>query len=117
VSDRPATLLVQDMLHAASKIEGYVDGFDRDMFIADSKTSDAVVRNLEIIGEAAARVPEEVRKINPDIQWRAIIGLRNRVVHAYFGVDLDLVWSIITNDLKRLSQSLLELQARLDGAP
>ncbi|MBU2551298.1 MAG: DUF86 domain-containing protein [Proteobacteria bacterium] len=115
MSKRSPRLLVEDILEAASKIERYVRGLDSRQFLDDDKTSDAVVRNLEIIGEAAARLPVEVRNQFPGIEWSKIIGLRNRVVHEYFGVDLDIVWFIIQNDLPALAAFLEEMKLRLQA--
>lgn len=92
MSPRPATILLDEMLGAIARIERYVAGLDRAGFISDEKTTDAVVRNLEVIGEAAARLPEDLRAGWPSVPWRRVIGLRNRIVHEYFGVDLEIVW-------------------------
>ena len=71
---------------------------------------DAVVRNLEIIGEAASRIPGSFRNFHPDIEWRKIVGLRNRIVHDYFGVDLEIIWEIVQRDVP-------ELRTRIEGLP
>lgn len=106
MSHRPVDLLMEDIIEAIEKIERYVAGFDHSSFLKDDKTSDAVVRNLEIIGEAASRLPESFTVQRPEIEWRKIIGLRNRIVHAYFGVDLDIIWQIVTKELPPLKQKL-----------
>jgi uncharacterized protein with HEPN domain len=84
---RDVRLFLDDILAAATKIREYTAGMDFDDFIKDSKTQDAVVRNLEIIGEAAGRLPEKVRNTAPEIEWRKIVALRNILVHEYFGVS------------------------------
>lgn len=94
------------MLEAAERIERYVVGLDQPGFLADEKTSDAVVRNLEILGEAAAHVPDDFRARTPELEWPRIIGLRNRVIHGYFAVDLELVWRIVVSDLPGLVSRL-----------
>ncbi len=99
MSRRATSLLVEDIWEALEKINRYVAGLDRDTFLKDDKTIDSVVRNLEIIGEAANRLPENFRNQRPEIEWRKIIGLRNRVVHDYFNIDVEIVWEIIQNDL------------------
>ena len=85
MSERPANLLLADMGEAADRIARYTASLDLQGFVSDEKTADAVVRNLEIIGEAANRLPETVRASAPEVDWRGIVGLRNRVVHAYCG--------------------------------
>ena len=80
MSRRATPLLVENIWEAIEKIQRYVAGLDHDTFIKDDKTIDSVVRNLEIIGEAANRLPENFRAQHPEIEWRKIIGLRNRIV-------------------------------------
>jgi len=91
MSHGPVRLLLADSLEAIEKMERYVSGCDHDTFVHDEKTADAVVRNLEIIGEAARRIPEPFKMQHPEIEWMKIVGLRNRIVHAYFGVDLEII--------------------------
>ena len=88
MSRRPAALLVEDMLEAAEKINRYTRELSESLFLEDQRTADAVVRNLEIIGEAASRLPEEFKQQHAQIEWPKIVGLRHRIVHDYFDVDL-----------------------------
>lgn len=106
MSRRPVRQLLDDVLERIRRIQRHVDGLDRAAFLEDDKTSDAVVRNLEVIGEACARLPEEFRSVNPQVPWARIIGLRNRVVHADFDVDLELVWEIVRGELAELRSQL-----------
>lgn len=106
MSKRSVRLLLDDMLEATERIERYVVGLDQAGFLADEKTSDAVVRNIEILGEAAAHVPDDFKASTPDLEWTRIVGLRNRVVHGYFAVDLELVWQIVVSDLPGLVSRL-----------
>jgi uncharacterized protein with HEPN domain len=99
MSDRNARLLLEDMLEAIEKIRRYTGSLSFDAFMKDDKTIDAVLHNLQIIGEAANRLPEEFTEHHSDIEWYKIIGLRHRVVHDYFGVDLEIVWQILQHDL------------------
>lgn len=99
MSERSAGLLIDDILEAASKIASYTAGMEREDFVSSGMAADAVVRNLEIIGEAANRLPKEFTDKHPEIEWRKIIGLRHRIVHDYFGVDLDIIWAITRQDL------------------
>ena len=100
MSRREAKLLLNDILDSIEKIRIYVDGYNFESFLADSKTCDAVIRNFEIIGEAANRLPDKIREQYPDINWFRIRGFRNRIVHDYMGIDYSIVWTIIENDLE-----------------
>jgi uncharacterized protein with HEPN domain len=106
MSKRPADLFLDDIRQSIARIERYTIGLERAGFEADEKTVDAVVRNLEIIGEAARQLPEEFTQRNPQIEWRKIAGLRNRIVHDYFGLDLEIIWQIIRSDLPTLKRQL-----------
>jgi uncharacterized protein with HEPN domain len=106
MSSRRAELFLDDIREAIAKIERYTAGLNQTTFEADEKSVDAVVRNLEIIGEAARQLPEEFTRRNPQIEWRKIAGLRNRIVHDYFGLDLQIIWQIILNDLPALKRGL-----------
>ena len=99
MSKRPEKLLIEDILESIEKIEWYVSGFSADSFMHDEKTVDAVVRNLEIIGEAANRLPTQFKDLHSTIEWNKIVGLRHRIVHQYFGIDREIIWEIITADL------------------
>lgn len=94
MSKRQPELLIEDMLESAGKILNYTEGFSFEEFTNDSKTADAVIRNFEIIGEAANRLPEEFKESHPSIDWHRIRGFRNRIVHHYFGIDYSIVWQI-----------------------
>lgn len=106
MSKRDPGLLLEDITSAIEKIERYVAGIAFDRFTADDKTIDAVVRNLEIIGEAARQMPEAFKETNKDVPWDQITGLRNRIVHDYFGLDLEIIWFIITSDLPELKEKI-----------
>jgi len=106
MSRRATPLLVDDIWEAIEKIERYISGLNHDTFIIDDKTIDSVVRNLEIIGEAANRLPENFRTQHSEIEWRKVIGLRNRIVHDYFNIDVEIVWEIIQNDLPNFKSKL-----------
>ena len=94
MSKRQLKLLLEDILESAEKITTYTQSLTYEEFIADSKTIDAVIRNFEIIGEAANRLPDDFREINEQIDWHKIRGLRNRIVHNYFGIDYSIIWTI-----------------------
>ena len=94
------------MLDAALKIKRYTRGFDFDQFLNDDKTIDAVVRNFEVIGEAANRIDPDFKITNPEIDWKRIRGFRNRIVHDYFGIDYEIVWTIIEENINELIEWL-----------
>lgn len=102
MSKRDEILLLEDMLQSAIKIKRYTDKLDYDTFVQDDKTIDAVVRNFEVIGEAANRIDPDFRTENPEIEWKRIRGFRNRIIHEYFGIDYEIVWSIVENYLDEL---------------
>ena len=106
---RDHRLYLDDILEAIGNIREYVSGLDYDAFARDKKTRDAVVRNLEIIGEAAVRLPETLRAGAPEIEWRKIMGLRNVLAHQYFGVSLPILWDVVQNKLQPLEASCRDL--------
>ncbi|MFT4152709.1 DUF86 domain-containing protein [Parafilimonas sp.] len=109
MSKRADILLVQDMIDAAEKIFVYTKGFSFEQFCTDSKTSDAVIRNFEIIGEAASRISESLKEKYPDIEWHKIRGFRNRIVHDYIDIDYEIVWQIKETYLIELLMQLRKI--------
>ncbi len=99
---RDPDLLIEDMLMAIRKIERYTTGMDQELFRQDEKTIDAVVRNLEILGEATRQMPEDFITQHSEVSWRQMAGLRNRIVHDYVGLDLEIIWQVIRHDLPQL---------------
>lgn len=85
----------------------------REAFYADGKTRDAVVRNIEIIGQAVKGVSDATRALEPDVPWRQMAGMRDKLIHEYFGVDLALVWDVVERDLPNVRLKLQELVGRL----
>jgi len=106
---RDPDLLIEDMLASIRKIERYTSGMNQEVFRQDEKTVDAVVRNLEILGEATRQMPEDFTARHSDVPWRQIAGLRNRIVHDYFGLDLEMIWQVIRNDLPQFRAGLEHL--------
>ena len=94
MSKRDPRLLIGDILESATKILSYTQGLSFEEFSNDSKTTDAVIRNFEIIGEAANRLDDDFKSRFPEIDWQRIRGFRNRIVHDYFGIDYSIVWRI-----------------------
>ena len=106
MSKRDSVLFLYDILECIEKIERYISGITYEDFERDERTIDAVLRNLEVIGEAARNIPLEIRNRYYDIPWRKIVALRNVVIHQYFGVDLENIWKIITEDLPDLEEKV-----------
>ena len=104
---RDHTLFIMDILQAIERIESFVDGMDYDAFVADDKTLSAVVRKLEIIGEAVKQLPESFTKQHPTTPWKQIAGMRDKLIHFYFGVDPLLVWQTVQNRLPELKSSMV----------
>lgn len=113
MSKRTTDLYLTDILEAIGKIEEYTKGLSLDQFRADGKTIDAVVRNLAIIGEAARQISSEVRSKYPNVAWEEMIGMRDKVSHEYFGVDLKIIWETVENDLTALREQINRVMAGL----
>ncbi len=103
---RDYKIYLRDIIECIEKIQDYTAGLSSVDFCNDGKTIDAVIRNLEIIGEAARRLPEEFRIKFPDVEWRRIVSLRNILIHEYPGIDLETIWDIVENKLSSLEKQV-----------
>ncbi len=106
---RDYKVYLEDILQAVSKIRQFTAGLTLSTFSQDVKTLDAVVRNLEIIGEAVKHLPEDVRTRSQDVDWRKIAGLRDILIHEYFGVNVEVIWDIVQQKLPQLEQTARDL--------
>ena len=107
---RDYRVYLDDMLQAIDRILRYSRGLSFEAFSLDDKTLDAVVRNLEIVGEAAKQVPDTIRQVYPGVDWAKISGLRDILIHQYFGIDVVIIWDIVQNkipDLRRQISNIL----------
>lgn len=107
-------LFIKDIILAMKSIEEFVEGLSLDEVKEDDKTSSAVIRKFEIIGEATRHVPDNLKENYPDIPWKKMAGMRDRLIHAYFGVDYRLVWEAIKIDIPKLKPRLEEVLAGLE---
>jgi len=110
MSKRGDKLYFEDIVNSIEKIEGYVEGMDFESFSNDFKTIDAVVRNLSVIGEAVNNLSEKIKSDNTNIPWNEIIGMRNKIIHEYFGVDEEILWKTIKEDLPEFRKLLKKIR-------
>lgn len=103
---RDYQLFIKDILAAIDNIEDFVGGMTLEEFKADEKTSSAVIRKFEIIGEAVKHIPPKIRDKYKEVKWKSMAGMRDRLIHAYFGIDYDLVWSAIKTEIPNLKPKL-----------
>jgi len=101
---------IEDMIKFAQKVQLYSDGMSQADFTSSGLNYDAALRNLELIGEAATHIPDAVRKAHTEVPWRLIVATRNRLIHAYLGIDDDTIWSIIQDDIPALLSALESLR-------
>jgi len=114
MSKREWKLFVEDILESIELIESYVANMNFDDFKNDRKTIDAVVRNLEIIGEAARNISDEIKNKYQNVDWKGMIGLRNRIAHGYFGINLTIIWEILKQELPPLKEKMKQIK-ELEG--
>ncbi len=109
---RDYRLHLKDILGAMESIEEFVEGMDFKEFAEDDKTSSAVVRKFEIIGEATKHIPEEIKQKYPQIPWKEMAGMRDRLIHFYFGVDYKLVWTTIKDRIPQVKSLIKKASAK-----
>ena len=110
MSRRDWKLFIEDILESIEWIERFVAGMDAETFKNDRRTVDAVVRNFEIIGEAVRLIPPEIRENHDEIDWKGMIGLRNRIAHEYFGLSLPIIWKIVQDELPELKRKISQIE-------
>ncbi|MEN6611790.1 MAG: DUF86 domain-containing protein [Methanoregulaceae archaeon] len=113
---RPAALLLFDMAEAIGKIEEYTQDISFEQLMDDERTKDAILRNIQIIGEASKHIPDSLVKSHPYIDWSGIAGIRDIVTHRYFRVDWQLLWTSIREELPLLEQQIRNLMKEESGA-
>ena len=107
--EREYTDYLRDIVDAIAKIESFTEGIDDDQFVADEKTVFAVIRALEIIGEVTKNIPPTVRDSYPQVPWRDVAGMRDKLTHGYFSVNLNRVWQTVQDDLSPLRDAVTKI--------
>lgn len=111
--DRQARDCLEDIFQSASKAVAFVEGMNFESFAADERTTFAVIRALEIMGEATKRIPPDIRRQHPEIPWRSMSGIRDKLIHEYIEVNLSVVWATVREDIPPL---LAQLRRALDDS-
>jgi len=115
MSKRDVKLYVRDILEAIKAIEKFVEGMDFESFKEDDKTSSAVIRKFEIIGEATKNIPQSIKEKYPHIPWKEMAGFRDKLIHFYFGIKYDIVWDTIKLRLPELRNNIERVLKGLEG--
>jgi uncharacterized protein with HEPN domain len=110
---RENKLFLEDMRASCQKVINYTHGLSRQEFLANTLIYDATLRNIEIIGEAAKHVPDSIRQQFPHVEWRKLTGMRDVVIHAYFGIDDNITWDVIQNKIPELLKQIDEILAAI----
>lgn len=115
MSKKDDTIYIRHIYDAITRIEDYTRGVDQEKFFHEHMIQDAVVRQLEIVGEAAAHISGTYKKAHSTIPWHNVVGMRNRLIHEYFGIDLKGIWSTVLRDLPPLKKELRDVLSQLTG--
>ncbi|GAB6056586.1 DUF86 domain-containing protein [Methanobacterium movens] len=116
MSSRDQILFLEDILESIQFIDQYICDLDYSDFINDRKTFDAVLRNLEVIGEAAKNISDQVKSSNDNINWKGMAGMRDKLIHGYFGVDPEIVWETIKNRLPEIETQIKDILKDMENS-
>ena len=111
---RDYRLYLEDIIESSDKVQRYIKGLEYEKFASDEMVMDAVVRNLEVIGEAAKNIPPAVKKKHPEIEWKKVVGLRDIIAHGYFGVNTRIIWDIVINKVPEVKNSAKKILKEAD---
>ena len=110
---RVYTDYIQDILDSIQDIENFIQGMNYKEFRDDRKTINAVIRSIEIIGEASKKIPKSLRDSQPEIPWKKMAGMRDKLTHAYFGIDLEIIWKVVSEEIKQIKPGILKIKDSL----
>ncbi|MDP2215785.1 MAG: DUF86 domain-containing protein [Methanolobus sp.] len=113
-NERKATDYLQDILYAIKKVDDFTSDLTYDQFVEDEKTQFAVIRAIEVIGEAAKNIPDPVKNKHLSIPWRNITGMRDKLIHAYFGVDMEILWKAATIEVPGIEPKIRKILDSLE---
>lgn len=108
-------IFIEHILECIERIEEYTRGVTKEEFLSSGQLQDAVIRRIEVIGEAIKNIPDDIKQRYPDIPWREIAGMRDILIHEYFGVDLELIWKVAKEDVFELKKKMLKVKEDLEG--
>ena len=108
---------LDDMIGFCERVQAFTQGLDQIQFVRDIMRFDATVRNIELIGEAATHIPDQLRLSSPNVPWRMIVATRNQLIHGYLGIDDDTLWSIVQTDIQMLLTNQQEMKVKVSDWP
>jgi uncharacterized protein with HEPN domain len=109
MKERDFSDYIKDILVSIQDVEEFTFGMEFDEFLKDKKTIKAVIRSLEVLGEASKKIPESIKSKYPHIPWKRMVGMRDKLIHQYFGVDLEIVWNVIKSELPSIKVPIEEM--------